>query len=336
MFDIGARLLSSIASFLFPIYASYKALKTSDPAQLSPWLMYWVVLSVSLFFEAWTDWILTWVPFYGYARLLFHLYLILPQTQGAAHLYQTYIHPWISDNETQIDEFIISAHERLRAAGMAYLKRAIEYLRVNVLGQAPDPNFGRESVPDRQPATPQSYATALFNRFALPAARWPNANTDFYSLLAGAVSAATGSDRPSAVPTTSTSNLPFPNLSASGSLIPQHLRTAHPDEKLGFLMAQRERLTILLSALDRETASLQIPGAFGDSLVRTPGSEGSASTGRPSSGLSKSRSENDFEKIDAESGAEEDSGARRRGANRQSSNSGWMPWGGKSTGYDDE
>lgn len=60
MFDIFAKLLSSIASFLFPLFASYKALKTSDPAQLTPWLMYWVVLACALLVESWTEWFLVW------------------------------------------------------------------------------------------------------------------------------------------------------------------------------------------------------------------------------------------------------------------------------------
>lgn len=51
---------SSVASFLFPLFASYKALKTSDPAQLTPWLMYWVVLACALLVESWTDWFLVW------------------------------------------------------------------------------------------------------------------------------------------------------------------------------------------------------------------------------------------------------------------------------------
>lgn len=53
----------SIASFLLPIFASYKALKTSDPAQLTPWLMYWVVFACALLVESWTEWILTWYVF---------------------------------------------------------------------------------------------------------------------------------------------------------------------------------------------------------------------------------------------------------------------------------
>ena len=79
MFDIFPKLLSyvhpardapepyanschrrSVASFLFPVFASYKALKTSDPAELTPWLMYWVVLACALLVESWTEWLLVW------------------------------------------------------------------------------------------------------------------------------------------------------------------------------------------------------------------------------------------------------------------------------------
>lgn len=51
---------SSIATFLFPVFASYKALKGNDPAQLAPWLMYWVVLACVLLVENWFEWLLVW------------------------------------------------------------------------------------------------------------------------------------------------------------------------------------------------------------------------------------------------------------------------------------
>jgi len=53
----------SLVGFLFPIYASYKALKRSDPAQLTPWLMYWVVFGCGLLVESWTEWLLGWCVF---------------------------------------------------------------------------------------------------------------------------------------------------------------------------------------------------------------------------------------------------------------------------------
>ncbi|KAM7203655.1 HVA22 family TB2/DP1 protein [Naviculisporaceae sp. PSN 640] len=350
MFDIFAKLLSSIASFLFPLFASYKALKTSDPAQLTPWLMYWVVLACALLVESWTEWFLCWIPFYAYIRLLFLLYLILPQTQGARVIYTTYIHPWLAENEGAIEDFIASAHERLKQAGIAYIKRAIELLKTNVLGLPPSPEAA-SAGPGQPPA--QSYTQSLLARFSLPATRWsgggqgePGAasGADFYSFLASAVSAAAN-----AAAASSSASRGAPAAPGEGeTLIPANIRGT--SARMSFIAAQRERLNYVLSALEREASQLQSESEVGSgnaSLDPQAGfggttktrsmsghSAGSFETG--ASGLSKSRSEADFEKLEAEnwSGAEEDinrEGLRRRGGNQ----GGWMPWawgGGGNTG----
>ncbi|KAL7919332.1 TB2/DP1, HVA22 family domain-containing protein [Trichoderma austrokoningii] len=316
MFDLFAMLLSSIASFLFPIFASYKALKTSDPAQLTPWLMYWVVFSCCLLVESWVYFILAWVPFYGYIRLLFFLYLILPQTQGARLLYETYIHPFLRENESQIDEFIASAHERLKAAGIDYFRKAIDYLRVNVLGLPPS-----EPEPPAPP-TYQSYTQSLLARFNIPAAARPaapgNVGSDLFGLLAGAVAAATGSGAR--------------NEAGAASVVPSHIQDSN--ERMTFIASQRDRLNVLLTALDREAAQLQRDGQTQSrSRSRHMDSDEDVTQRPPSglsgwSGLSKSRSETDFEKIDAESGAEDESNLRRRHAGGDADAGGsWMPWG---------
>ncbi|KAK0334468.1 hypothetical protein LTR94_016600, partial [Friedmanniomyces endolithicus] len=78
MFGFIADILTSVTSILFPIFASYKALRTSDPANLAPWLMYWTTLSLFLLVESQLYFILYWVPFYPWIRLGIHLYLVLP------------------------------------------------------------------------------------------------------------------------------------------------------------------------------------------------------------------------------------------------------------------
>ncbi|KAH0492942.1 hypothetical protein TgHK011_007868 [Trichoderma gracile] len=324
MFDLFAMLLSSVASFLFPIFASYKALKTSDPAQLTPWLMYWVVFSCCLLVESWVYFILAWVPFYGYIRLLFFLYLILPQTQGARVLYEQHVHPFLRENEAQIDEFIASAHERLKAAGIDYFRKAIDYLRVNVLGLPPS---------EPEPAAPppsayQSYTQSLLARFSIPAAATPagaaNVGSDLFGLLASAVTAATGG---------SGSRTDAGGYSAS-SVVPSHIQDSN--ERMTFIASQRDRLSVLLTALDREAAQLQRNNGQSQSRSRSRHMDSDEEvTQRPPSGLSgwsglsKSRSETDFEKIDAESGAEDESNLRRRHAGGGEGSGSWMPWGGR-------
>ncbi|KAL6875289.1 TB2/DP1, HVA22 family domain-containing protein [Trichoderma novae-zelandiae] len=324
MFDIFAMLLSSIASFLFPIFASYKALKTSDPAQLTPWLMYWVVFSCCLLVESWVYFILAWVPFYGYIRLLFFLYLILPQTQGARVLYEQHVHPFLRENEAQIDDFIASAHERLKAAGIDYLRKAIDYLKVNVLGLPPT----EPEPPSPPPSTYQSYTSSLLARFSIPAAATPagaaNVGSDLFGLLASAVAAATGGS----------GNRSDAGGYSSSSVVPSHIQDS--GERMTFIASQRDRLSVLLTALDREAAQLQRNGGQTQSRSRSRHMDSDEEvTQRPPSGLSgwsglsKSRSETDFEKIDAESGAEDESNLRRRHAAGGEGGGSWMPWGGR-------
>ncbi|OTB14579.1 hypothetical protein K445DRAFT_62768 [Daldinia sp. EC12] len=344
MFDIIPKLLSSIASFLFPLFASYKALKTSDPAQLTPWLMYWSVLSCALLVESWLEFILYWVPFYSYMRLFFLLYLVLPQTQGARVLYETYLHPYLEENEAAIEEFIASSHDRLKAAGIAYIKRAIDLLRTQVLGMPPQEVEQEET---RAAAAPQGYTQALLARFSVPAARWAANNTgatgqDFFNLLANAVGTAAGSRTPGG----STIPAKADPLSTT-SLIPGNFGGA--EEKMTFITAQREKLALMMGALDKEARQLQMSEeerkrAEQSGRVGSMNLDGQEGSSRPPSGhsvwsgLSKSRSEVDFEKIDAESGAEDDNHLRRRAPtgeeNPAAGRSGWsfLGWGTVGTG----
>ncbi|KAL3420601.1 Receptor expression-enhancing protein 2 [Phlyctema vagabunda] len=327
---------SSIPTFLFPVFASYKALKTTDPALLTPWLMYWVVLACALLFESWVGFILVWIPFYAWIRLGFLLYLILPQTQGARVLYQLHVHPFLEDNEHAIDDFISSAHERAKAAGLTYLKQAIELIKQHVLGLPP-----KEATPPSTPTT-FSYAQSLIARFNLPSARpsYPatppagnSSANDFYSLLASAVTAATSASI-NAATGKSPQNV---DLSNSGSLIPPTVSGA---DRVTFIAAQRERLSILLSALDKEANNLEKSDTPKRSLSQMSLDDSQEDEERPKSsmsGLSKSRSEADFEKIDAESGAEEVEAEKRMSAKRtQSGSASWMPWSWGATGKPDE
>jgi receptor expression-enhancing protein 1/2/3/4 len=148
---------------------------------------------------------------------------------------------------------------------------------------------------------------------------------DFYSLLASAVGAATSSN-----PASTPSNQAAPDLSNSGTLIPP---TVQGDDRLTFIAAQRERLSILLSALDKEASTLQKsptkPPATRNMSIFFDGTAASEEDGseRPKSamsGLSTRKSEVDFEKIDAESGSEEEENGRKQAKRTQSG--GWLPW----------
>ncbi|KAL2048672.1 hypothetical protein N7G274_000584 [Stereocaulon virgatum] len=299
MFDILPNLFSSIITILFPIFASYKALRTSDPAQLTPWLMYWVVLSCFSLVESWTWFVLSWVPLYAYLRLLILSYLVLPQTQGAKLLYQKHVHPFLAQHEHDIDNLITSAHDRAKSAGLIYLKRAIEFIKENLLGiQA---KARQEEIP--QPGA--NYAQSLLSRFNLPSARQGLAAPagDFYGLLSaalGTISASSGAGREAQAE----------DLSRSGTLIPRGMTST--SEKMTFLSTQRERLRVLLSALDKEASDLGTEAAIERDVEKRMAGQ------QLGEGLRKSRSEAEFEEIGEEELSEDRDGKAPAG--------GWMPW----------
>jgi len=284
---------SSIASVLFPIFASYKALRTSDPAVLTPWLMYWTTLSLFLLAESQLYFILSWIPFYSWLRLGAHLYLVLPGKQGSVYIYKEYIHPFLEEHERQIDRMISEAHARAKAAGMDVVKRAIEYVRVQVLGQAP-------KHPSPQPSRNVSYSTHLMSRFAMPSAREGLATvgtSDLFSLLGKALQQTT-------YPDTHTRDEQAKDLAESGTLIPPSLSGV---EREDFVNTQRDRLRTLLQAFDSEAFLSSSGGAATTSssdhrfgLPHQPSSRKAypMSQESPSQGyMHNSRSESEFEDL---------------------------------------
>ncbi|GME23466.1 TB2/DP1/HVA22-related protein [Neofusicoccum parvum] len=301
IFNIVPNLLTTGLTTLFPIFASYKALRTGDPQQLTPWLMFWVCFTIAQTAEYWFAWAVDWVPFYAWMRFGAYLYLV----QGAPYLYQTHVHPFLSQHEHEIERFISDAHENGKRIGLEYLNQAIEFVKVNVLGMQPT-----------QPAPPQSragqgatYAQNLLSRFNLPSATQGLAAPagDFYGLVSGALQGAAqwqkqGSSRDDAAAA----------LSASGTLIPEEIARGRPEDRANYIANQRDRLQTLINAFDREAANNNNPS-------RDPSRE------RRGDGLTKSKSELEFDRVEYDEALEGPGGPARQGSRRTTSG-GWMPW----------
>ncbi|KAL8243677.1 hypothetical protein R6Q59_009935 [Mikania micrantha] len=278
MFGIIADLIASVVSILLPAYLSYKSLRTADPAQTTPWLIYFIMLSLTLFFESWTVFILGWFPFYSWFRLFFLLYLVLPQTQGAKILYLQYVEPYIVSHEKNIDHFIGEAHDRLESMGLSYLSVVVEWIREKVLGQAsPQPTKPAAGAAGYGAAA--SYASDLLSRFAMPAARTNAAQaTGLTSLLSAALTSTSSA--------TATRSDPSAHGHADISVLQSLLNnpnTSNADKSFA-IQSQRDRLNTLMKMLDKEQQSLDL--AYGS------GSGGSRG------GFPKSVSQQSFERVD--------------------------------------
>lgn len=65
----GTLLLSNLIGFLYPAYASIKAVESSGKEDDTKWLTYWVVFSFITIAEFPAEIILQWIPFYSLLKV---------------------------------------------------------------------------------------------------------------------------------------------------------------------------------------------------------------------------------------------------------------------------
>ncbi|RMZ86924.1 hypothetical protein DV736_g5851, partial [Chaetothyriales sp. CBS 134916] len=234
MFGLVAHLISSVTTILLPAYLSYKALRSRDPAQIHPWLIYFTILSLALLAESWTYFIVGWIPFYSWIRLVFLLYLVLPQTQGAKVLYLDYLEPYIVHHEAQIDQFISEAHARLQHLGLGYV------------------------------STLADYAQDLLSRFAMPQAQTgAPAASGIYGAVSGFAGAAIGGSAGGRSRDVTQEAAGIPN-----SLVQDISRDGgSSQDKSARITAERERLHGILKALENEQQSIDL--AYGSGSLKS-------------------------------------------------------------------
>jgi hypothetical protein len=321
---------SSIITILFPAFASYKAIRSSDPSQLTPWLMYWVVLSGVLLAESWTVFIIGWYetslvlfslqcsnpfffdgrfPFYSWIRLFLLSYLVLPQSQGARILYQDYVAPFFEQHERDIEELIGRTHESAKSLGLQYFYQLIDLVREKVLGLPPQ----RPATAATPQATgPTAYAQALLSRFNLPmttASNIPSSAGDWYSFVTSAVTAATSTGQ--------SREVQAEELSASGVLQSHKVGSLSRAERAHFYSSQRERLEVLISALAKEEDKL------GSDRSRDSDQDDLA-YGPAYDGLRKNVSEHSFDHIDHEDLGGSPPPSGKHHSNSEGWTSGWF------------
>lgn len=69
----GTLLLSNLIGFLYPAYASIKAVESSGKDDDTKWLTYWVVFSFITLIEFPAEIILQWIPFYSLIKVIYEL-----------------------------------------------------------------------------------------------------------------------------------------------------------------------------------------------------------------------------------------------------------------------
>ncbi|KAG6632816.1 HVA22-like protein e [Carya illinoinensis] len=85
-----------VLMLLYPLYASVVAIESTSKLDDQQWLAYWILYSFLTLMEMLLQPILEWIPIWYDVKLLFVIWLVLPQFQGAAFLYERFVRQQIS------------------------------------------------------------------------------------------------------------------------------------------------------------------------------------------------------------------------------------------------
>ncbi|KAH9372460.1 hypothetical protein HPB48_011310 [Haemaphysalis longicornis] len=98
-----SRLIFLVAGALYPAYACCEAVRSSDPRLYVNWMMYWIVLALSLGVEPVLDLLfLGYLPFYAEMKLTFVMWL---QSCGASVIFQRSLLPVFDEHHRQIEAY---------------------------------------------------------------------------------------------------------------------------------------------------------------------------------------------------------------------------------------
>ena len=91
----GAKLITDLVSFVYPAYMSFKAIESSNEADDSQWLTYWVVFSFVSITESIAGFLTELIPFYFPLKVAFFVWLYHPKFMGAGMVYTQVMKPFV-------------------------------------------------------------------------------------------------------------------------------------------------------------------------------------------------------------------------------------------------
>ena len=89
----GFNFLVDLVAYLYPAYASVRAIESEGTDDDTQWLTYWLVFSLFKLAEGVMDSLLQYIPFYYILKIVFLVWCFYPGTDGALVVYSYAIKP---------------------------------------------------------------------------------------------------------------------------------------------------------------------------------------------------------------------------------------------------
>jgi len=89
----GGHFIIDLIAYLYPAYASIKAIETDDTDDDTQWLTYWLVFSLFKLIEGVADSLISFIPFYFIGKIAFLVWCFYPGLDGAKVIYMQFVKP---------------------------------------------------------------------------------------------------------------------------------------------------------------------------------------------------------------------------------------------------
>ncbi|XP_047148525.1 putative HVA22-like protein g [Vigna umbellata] len=107
--DFINRILILLLGYAYPGFECYKTVEKNriDMEELRFWCKYWIIVALFTVLEKFPDIFFGWLPLYGEMKLVFFVWLWYPKTKGTGYIYETFLKPYVSKHENDIDRKIM-------------------------------------------------------------------------------------------------------------------------------------------------------------------------------------------------------------------------------------
>lgn len=110
----GNDFLCNLIGFLYPAYASVKAIESHVTDDDTKWLMYWTCYAFFGILEFFGDQLLFWIPFYSLTKCLFLIWLMVPGKNGGTYLiYNKILKVFVLKHQDRIDSAINKGRDEI-------------------------------------------------------------------------------------------------------------------------------------------------------------------------------------------------------------------------------
>ncbi|KAL9256059.1 HVA22-like protein [Drosera capensis] len=126
--DFINRGLVMILGYAYPAFECLKTLEKNRVGmdELRFWCQYWIIVALLSVAERLGDMLISWLPLYAELKLVFIIYLWYPKTKGTSYVYESFLLPFVSKHETDIERRLQELRYRAWDLAIYYMQNCTQ------------------------------------------------------------------------------------------------------------------------------------------------------------------------------------------------------------------